>query len=406
MKTKYFDVVVVGAGPAGLIAAEELAKRDVRVAVLERDRIPGKDKSCGGFLAAKGMVDGGIPLSLAERITSGVTINLPGQAPSSVDYDNPIGIQLTREALGTFLCRRARKNGVEVYVNHEVTECTQDNGCWQITVRNTPYKLQALLLIAADGVSSTVARLTGLRRRFTRTQLGITIQARIDLSPAVITERFGERMEFYYGSDVCPFGYAWIFPKHDCLYVGIGSLLSATTTSLDSNLTYFIQRHPVASAQLKGGRVSLIERALVPLTFQNGSYSEAVVLVGDAAGHCSAITGEGLHYSIAAGHIAGRVGADSIAQNNVSAKRLRSYERLWQREIGSDLKWGVRLRNLFFRGSQTESIGSGISLDSRFLKLAADLIVGARPYRDTVLQAAPLFLWQRIRGLGRGKGSN
>ncbi len=406
MKVKNFDVVVVGAGPAGLLAAEELAQRDVHVAVLERDQIPGKEKPCGGYLTAKGMVDGKIPLSLVERVTSGISISIPNQPLRQVDYGNPVGVQLTREALGTHLCKRARKSGVEVFLNHKVTECIRDKGSWNITVKNAPYKFQSPLLIGADGVSSTVARLTGLRRRFTRNQLGITIQARVELSPATITERFGGRMEFYYGSDVCPFGYAWIFPKHDCLYVGIGSLLSATTSSLDSYLNYFIQGHPIASAQLEGGRVSKIERALVPLTFQNDSYGEAVLLVGDAAGHCSAITGEGLHYSIAAGRIAGQVSADCLTRSDVSARRLRRYERLWQCEIGNDLKWGVRLRNLFFRGSQTENIGTGMSLDYRFLKLAADLIVGFRPYRDTVLQALPFLLWQRICGLGRAKGSN
>ncbi|MFX1475374.1 MAG: NAD(P)/FAD-dependent oxidoreductase [Promethearchaeota archaeon] len=406
MKIKHFDVVVVGAGPAGLMAAEELAQRGVHVAVLERDQIPGKEKPCGGFLTAKGMVDGRIPLSLAERVTSGVSISISKQPLRQVNYENPIGVQLTREALGTYLCKRARKNGVEVYLNHEVIECKRDNGCWKITVRDTPYTVQSPLLVGADGVSSTVARLTGLRRRFTRNQLGITIQARVELSPATITERFGKRMEFYYGSNICPFGYAWIFPKHDCLYVGIGSLLSATTTSLDSYLTYFIQGHPIASTQLEGGRVSKIERALVPLTYRTGSYGEALLLVGDAAGHCSAITGEGLHYSIAAGRIAGRIGADCLARSDVSARMLRRYEHLWQREIGNDLKWGVRLRNLFFRGSQTESISFGMGLDYRFLKLAADLIVGFRSYRDLVLQAAPLFLWHRVRGLGRAKGSN
>ena len=394
MVARRFDAIVVGAGPAGLLASEELARRGFSVAVLERESVLGR-KSCGGFLTLGGMREGGVPLSLGERVIREVALVLPGGRVCTVDYPHPVGIQLRREDLGVYLGRRASDAGAQIFLSHRVVGCRRGEGGWFAEVEGYE-AFWGRLLIGADGVSSTVARLTGLRRRFSPDQLGVTVQAQVELSPEVIDERFDGRMEVYYGRDVCPFGYAWIFPKRDCLYVGLGSLLQAAKGSLRPYLEYFMQRHPVASSRVEGGRVRLVEGALVPLTYQLGSFGEGVLLAGDAAGHCSAITGEGIHYSMVAGRIAGRVGAEALERGDVSARRLSRYERMWRRAFGGDLRLGVWLRDLFYEGTRTGGVGEGMAGDPGFLRLAVDLIVGLRPYRYTLMRALPRYAWHRL----------
>ena len=401
-----FDVVIVGAGPAGLITAETIAQQGIEVAVIERDLHPGKDKPCGGFLTTQGMREGNIPLQLAERTTNGVSIVVPGSSIYHVDYPHLIGIQLTREELGRFLSERAETAGAKLFLQHEVIDCKRDDSKWHMTLKGAVKDLYASLLIGADGVNSTVARETGLRTRFRRDELGITVQAQIALPEEVISDRFSNRMELYYGREFCPYGYLWIFPKRSSVYVGVGSLLSAVSTRLEPYLTTFIETHSTGKAKLTGGTIQLIERALVPLTYQRQSTADGVLLVGDAAGHCSAITGEGLHYSIAAGRIAGEVAGNAVKRGHLEYRYLRRYEQRWNQVFGSDLKWGLRLRNYFYRGMASQSVSSGISSNRRFLRLAADLIAGVRPYRDTIVRALPYYLWNRIKTAVSPKSQN
>ena len=406
MADSSFDVVVVGAGPAGLLASETLAQQGIKVAVIERDQNPGKDKPCGGFLTTQGMTEGKIPVEIAERTTNGVSITMPGFPIRHIDYPHAIGIQLTRKELGRYLSQRAETAGATLLLQHQVIGCKRDNSTWHITLKGKVKDLQTSLLIGADGVNSTVARETGLRTRFNRDELGITIQAQIALPEEVISNRFGNRMEFYYGREFCPYGYLWIFPKHSSVYVGVGSLLSVVTNRLELYLNRFIETHSMGKEKLAEGTIQLIERALVPLTYQRKSAADGVLLVGDAAGHCSAITGEGLHYSIAAGRIAGEIAVNAVKKGSFGYQFLRRYEQRWNRAFGSDLKWGLRLRNYFYRGMVSQSVSSGISSNRRFLLLAADLITGVRPYRDTIIRALPYYLWNRIKMAFRPKSQN
>ncbi|MFW9934332.1 MAG: NAD(P)/FAD-dependent oxidoreductase [Candidatus Thorarchaeota archaeon] len=393
-----YDVIIVGAGPSGLLAAETLATQGKNVVVLEKDQIPGKDKPCGGFLTLKGVQEGQIPISLAERITKGISLSIPESPIYHVDYPTPVGIQITREALGRHLCQRAEAAGAKVLLQHQVTNCLREDRLWRIISRGSTKELQGTLLIGADGVNSTVARQAGIRPRFRKDQLGLTVQVQIALPEEEITQRFGKRMELYYGRGVCPYGYLWIFPKRDVVYVGVGSLLSAVTDRLERYLHRFIEAHPRGKIQLAGGLLQMKERALVPLTFERPSIANGVLLVGDAAGHCSAITGEGIHYALMAGMLAGEIATKALDKGDTSTRYLQRYENRWQRLFGGDLKWGLRLRNYFYQSLTTSiDVSSGLVSNQRFLKLAADIIVGIRPYRDTILRAIPFFLWQRFK---------
>jgi flavin-dependent dehydrogenase len=217
------------------------------------------------------------------------------------------------------------------------------------------------------------------------------------MKPELIDERFGRRNEFYYGGDVSPFGYAWIFPKRDCIAVGVGALLSKVEENLKTYLENFVNKHPIASKKLEGAEVIRFDAALVPLSgLTSKIYSDRIVLLGDAAGTVSPITGEGMYYSMKSGEIAAEVINKAFQKSDFGEKVLSDYEKKLKKQIGSELRWGVWLQNYFLKG-QSSNVGSGIMSDKSMQKLVGDLLLGRKSYTRILVRAAPYWVKSKIK---------
>ena len=407
-RTTLSQVTVVGAGQAGLLSAEILARKGVDVRVIDRDVNPGERKPCGGMLRIAAADLMGIPWRLASRKISGMRVIMPSHQTSEVDYGRVISLNIDRGVLGQYLIERVRKAGgrVETATNVvDLAEIFDGNGSKHYelrckTIDGEPKRLKTDLLIAADGTNSIVTRKTKVLNPFKTSQIGQCVQYQIKLSNNVIEERIGDRNEVYYGHDVSPFGYAWIFPKDNLVTVGVGALLSSVRTNLKKYLDYFVGRHPVAREKLEGGRIVDFEAALCPLSgVVSPTYSDNLVITGDAAGHCSAISGEGMYYSMVAGKLAGVVCSQAVEAGNFSARFLKRYQSSWTRTIGSDLRWGKRLQTLALRsGLFSGSFRGERSSLNALVEVVIDILGGIRSYRQSLLRAIPQFLMSRIAG--------
>jgi flavin-dependent dehydrogenase len=149
-------------------------------------------------------------------------------------------------------------------------------------------------------------------------------------------------------------------------------------------------------SQLGSAVVNKREAALLPLSGAVGpSYSDRIMLAGDAAGHCSPITGEGIYYAMLGGRIAGEAAADAVIRSDFSSTKLAAYERRWKKAMGSDLKWGLWLQRRFTRpGPGTSKAGFLRSQKSR--RIVAEMLVGMRSVRGAVLSVAPGYLRSRL----------
>jgi geranylgeranyl reductase family protein len=402
------QVTVVGAGPAGLVSAEILAKNGVDVKVVDRDVNPGEKKPCGGMLRIAGADLLGIPWRIASRRITGMRVILPSHEVYEVDYNRVISLNIDRGVLGRYLIGRVRKAGGCVDTGTNVVDLTGSLGSnrskqYELicrTVRGETNRFKADLLIAADGASSLVTKKTRVHDPFKPDEIGQCVQYQIELNNSLIEKRIGDRNEVYYGHDVSPFGYAWIFPKDNLVTVGVGALLSTVKTNLRKYLDFFVRRHSVAREKLEGGKIVKFETALCPLSgLVSPTHGDNLVVAGDSAGHCSAISGEGMYYSMVAGKLAGEVCSLAIKAGDLSAKYLKRYELAWRRVIGSDLRWGKWLQRMALRsGLLNSSFKKNRSSTNGLGKSVIDILGGIRPYRRTLVKTVPQFFISKIAG--------
>jgi digeranylgeranylglycerophospholipid reductase len=407
-RTTLFQVTVVGAGPAGLVSAEILARNGIDVKVIDRDINPGEKKPCGGMLRIASADLLGIPWRLASRKIKGMRVILPNHEVCEVDYGRVISLNIDRRVLGQYLIDRVRKAGGCVDTGTNVVDLTENFGVnrskqYELrckTIGGEKSRLRTDLLLATDGTNSLVAKKTGVHDPFKPDQIGQCVQYQIEINNNVIEKRIGDRNEVYYGRDVSPFGYAWIFPKDNLVTVGVGALLSTVKTNLRKYLDYFVGRHSVARKKLEGGKIVEFETALCPLSgLISPTYDNNLVVAGDAAGHCSAISGEGMYYSMVAGKLAGEVCSQAIKVGDLSAKYLRRYEVVWRRAIGSDLRWGKWLQRIALRsGLLNGSFQKKKSSTNGLGKSVIDILAGIRPYRRSLVKAIPEFFMSKIAG--------
>ena len=328
------DVLVVGAGPAGSIAALE-AKRTgsgLDVVLLERDRAVGAPVRC-----AEGVGDGGLrefanpdgASWVARKITRVIFLSPDDTEVKVAERD--VGWILDRTRFDAFLAAEAVAAGAHLLVGTEATGMTRaPDGRWAVTTRGAPGAdtYRARVVIAADGVETMVGRWAGLDTRVPSRDMESCAQyvvQGIDFDPDAIYLQFGR--------SIAPGGYAWLFPKgRDVANVGIGILsLKSEGKSARQYLDAWIGRRFPQGARLGYTVGGVIVHPTIKQTTTDG-----VLVAGDAAHMVNPLSGGGIVNAMKAGRLAGRTAARAIAQGDTSAGRMGSYHAAWMKLLGDD----------------------------------------------------------------------
>jgi geranylgeranyl reductase family protein len=326
-----FDVIVVGAGPAGSTAARELAAAGARVLVLDRAEFP-RYKACGG----------GIPLrtgrllpfpidSVIEDSVSLLDVAFRGRLRFVRDSRTPFAHMVMRERFDALLLEQAQRAGAEFRPATPVRSLEQGA---RVRVCAQGFKAEADRLVCADGAHSPVGKMAGLGRGLAECAAW-EVEVR---APAPIHGAFRSTALIDLGYH--PWGYAWVFPKAAVLSIGI-VLPAGQANTMKDRVAGYLDRLGLAGApvDIARGHKIRFRRGGEPIA------NDVALLAGDSAGLADEFTEEGIYYAIESGRIAAR----NVLRSLAGESPLWTYQADIDREVMPELR-AARLLGFMFYG--------------------------------------------------------
>lgn len=307
-KTLDYDVVVIGAGPAGSTVARVTAAYGLSVLMIDKSCFP-RNKACGGGLTIKALRR--VPPSVTDVVksrTGVLRIGLGYDYGRKLSAKGPICVFVVRSEFDDRLRRESIRAGADFRVS-SFSEISQSDDHAEVILDNGTV-ISCAFVVGADGANSKVRRVTDQQKFFRH---GIAIEGLVDFAEV----GDGHEMEFSFG--VIDGGYGWVFPKDDHYNVGLYSYKSGTKISKEMLRMYAHRKLGQATVRgIVGGAIA----------FGGNKYARIdgrIVLVGDAAGMVEPLLGEGLYNALRSADICAKCIIDSL--KNCDVGRMTSYSR-------------------------------------------------------------------------------
>ena len=332
MKQSY-DVIIVGAGPAGATLAYELTKKGIGVLLLEKEKLP-RYKCCAGGITSKAAKLLGFDISeVVEDVVYEVSITFNLGSPYLGQHTQPLIYTVMRDAFDYFLVKRARQVGAALMDGQKVTQIQVNGDCVQISTADNVFRSQ--LVVGADGAHSVVARELGMGRNM---EYVMGMESEV-IVPEEELAKWKSRVQMDLGCMLG--GYDWVFPKRDHLSVGVGC-----STSKARQLSHHHQKF-LNSLSIGNYTITRSSSHLIP-TCTKGRlvWQDKALLLGDAAGFADPLTREGIYNAILSAQLAAPVIENSLTHGKV---KLEDYQEAVDERIISELRIARVLSKIFVR---------------------------------------------------------
>jgi electron transfer flavoprotein-quinone oxidoreductase len=351
MMSEKFDVIIVGAGPAGCAAGYSLAKMGFNVLILERGKYPGAKNVMGGRMyayALNRLIPGFWKEAPVERMVAQEKLTfLCNKASVTLDFQDeellkpPNSFTVLRAKFDQWFANKAVEAGATLVPNIRV-----DDLLWRekkVTgIIAGEDKIEANVVIAADGAVSLMAEKAGLKK-FEVKQFALGMKEIIELPEKTIEDRFNLAHEE---------GAAQLFAGQCTKEIPGGGFIYTNKTSLSVGIVVYIDRliekkidsheiirefneNPVVAKLIEGGKILEYSAHVIPETSRSGLFTDGMLVVGDAGGLVvnSGITLRGMDMAIASGAAAADAVKNAMGKNDFSKECLSYYEDLLRKDF-------------------------------------------------------------------------
>lgn len=395
-----YDLIVVGGGPAGAVAALYAHRRGLKTLLLDKSRFP-RDKVCGDALSGKtisilhelGLLDQvrQLPGALVRTVVFGSPDHTCAPIPlDRYDYQDPLtsttllmeGMVVRRQVFDHFLFEQARQSVARCLERFSVRDLLFEKGCvcgvrGQRAEGGEQLEFRGSLVLGCDGFNSVVARRTGLYAHDPRHGI-VALRCYYEG-----VEGLQDQIELHFVDQVLP-GYFWIFPLEEGrANVGIGMLgenLKRRHIDLRQTLHQVVHSPPFASRFALARPLEEPKGWNLPVGSKHRrNHGHGFLLLGDAAGLIDPFTGEGIGNALYSSRLAVETAGEALQAGDFSAGFLRRYDqRLWA-ALGAELKVSTRLQRLGRWGSLLNLVVRKAASDDQLSDLLCAMIANAAP---------------------------
>ena len=407
-----FDVIIVGAGPAGATAAKVLGEAGIATLLLDKAEFP-RDKPCGGGISARVLNRFPYLADALARIPVRTVSRVYFESPdgSAVDYasNEPLYVMIRRCEFDHLL--RSLASSVECKTAMLRRMVTGNDGVSvsaEVGGETAEYRCQ--IVLGCDGANSVVARSTGLRAGRVQAEYAIDMMEETPYDELDVRDR--DRMYVYYRIQG-QYGYGYVFPKQQHVNLGVGFKLDYYLSQLRGR-HYSYHQAFTDELKIKGlleGESNEKNFRAFPLPISGPlkrTYTDRALLAGDAGGFVNAFTAEGIYYAMVSGEHAGRAAADAVRTGRFDRGYLRGYQAAWQSEIGTELAKSVQIQRLLMADAGrvdriVRAARRNPALADALARYATGSITHPQFKRALIGRALPLYLQEKVRSLIFGR---